>query len=173
MIRYFDSGQIYFADSCQRCIAIKQQYIKVRDHRLQIKYFSILISKSKSNKVCKELNTDKHIITFLSHSPANKITKAIFVDSPDGVIRAIANAALNLQQNPDVKLNNATRNLFSTYSRSCGIITDHKISIENKRKHLTQKGGAFPFLGPLHGSALLSIGSGFISRIFNRRENNE
>ena len=131
------------------------------------------MSKSKSNKVRKELKKVKHIIKFLSHSPANKITKAILGDSPDGVIRAIANAALNLQQNPDVKLDPATRNLFSTYSRSFGILTDRKISIENKRKHLTQKGGALPFLGPFLGSALISIGSGFISRIFNRGENNE
>ena len=109
------------------------------------------MSKSKSNKVRKELKKVKHIIKFLSHSPANKITKAILGDSPDGVIRAIANAALNLQQNPDVKLDPATRNLFSTYSRSFGILTDRKISIENKRKHLTQKGGALPFLGPLLG----------------------
>ena len=94
-------------------------------------------------------------------------------DYPEGVIRAISNAALNLQQNPDVTLDPATRDLFSTYSRSFGILTDRKISIENKRKHLTQKGGALPFLGPLLGSALLSIGSGFISRIFNRGENNE
>ena len=137
------------------------------------KIFSNLMSKSKSNKVRKELKKVKHIIKFLSHSPANKITKAILGDSPDGVIRAIANAALNLQQNPGVKLDSATRNLFSTYSQSFSILTDRKISIENKRKHLTQKGGALPFLGPLLGSALLSICSGFISRIFNRGENNE
>ena len=85
----------------------------------------------------------------------------------------MTNAAFNLQQNPDVKLDPATRNLVLTYSRCSGILTDSKISIENKRKHLTQKGGALPFLGPLHGSALFSIGSGFISRIFNRGENNE
>ena len=96
------------------------------------------MSKSKSNKVRKELKKVKHIIKFLSHSHANKITKAILGDFPDGVIRAIPNAALNLQQNPDVKLDPATRNLFSTYSRSFSILTDRKISIENKRKHLTQ-----------------------------------
>ena len=87
------------------------------------------MSKSKLNKVCKKLTKDKHIIKFHSHSVANKIIKAILVDSPDGVIRASANAALNLQQNPDVKLDPATRNLFSTYSRSFGIHTDRKISI--------------------------------------------
>ena len=131
------------------------------------------MSKSKSYKVCKELKKVKHIIKFLSHLSANKITKAILGDSPYGLIHAIANAVLNLQHNPDVKLNFDTRNLFLTYSRSFNILTDRKILIENKRKHLTKKGGALPFLGPLLGSALLSIGRGFISRIFNRGENNE
>ena len=125
------------------------------------------MSKSKSNKVRNKLTKVNQIIKFLSHSLENKINKAILGASPDGVIRAIANAAMNLQQNSDVKLDPATPNLFSTYSRSFGILTVRKVSIENKRKHLTQKGGALPFLGPLLGSALLSIGSNFISRIFN------
>ena len=56
------------------------------------------MSKSKLNKGRKKLKKVKHIIKFLSHSPANKITKAIWEDSTDGVIRAIANAALNLQK---------------------------------------------------------------------------
>ena len=60
----------------------------------------------------KELKTVKHIIKFISNLPANKITKAILVDSLDNVIRAIANAALNLQQNPNVKLYPAIRNLL-------------------------------------------------------------
>ena len=113
------------------------------------------------------------LLSFFSHSPANKITKAILVDSPDGMIRVIANAALNLQHNPDVKLDPATRKLFSTYSPSFGILTYRKILIENKRKHLTLNCRALPFLGPLLGSALLSISNGFICRIFNRGKNNE
>ena len=64
-IRYFVFGHIYFAESCLQCIAIKKQCIKVRDHRLQIKYFSNLFSKSKSNKVRKELKKVKYIIKFL------------------------------------------------------------------------------------------------------------
>ena len=167
------SDKIHFAESYLRCIAIKKKCIRVRNHRLKIKYFSYLMSKSKSNKVCKELTKVKHIIKFLSQSPANKITKEILLDSHDCVICAIANAPFKLQHNPDVKFDPATRNLFSTHSLSFGILTDRKILIENKRKHLTQNGGALPFLGRLFGSTLLSIGSGFISCIFNRGENNE
>ena len=42
------------------------------------------------------------------------------------------------------------------------------IPIEQKRKHLTQNWGAIRILGPLLSTALISLGSGFISRIFNR-----
>ena len=61
------------------------------------------MSKSKSNNVCKELQNVKYIIKFMLHSPAKKFTKAILKDSPDGVILAIANAALKLQQNRNFK----------------------------------------------------------------------
>ena len=89
------------------------------------------------------------------------------------MIRAVSNAALNLQRKSSEKLDPATRNLFQTYSRSFDILTDHKIPIAQKRKHITQKGGAIPILGPFLSTALISLGSGFISRIFNREESNE
>ena len=135
-----------------------------------IVFLILLMPKSKSKKVRRELKKAKHTIKFLSHSPENRITRAILASAPDALIRAISNAALNVQQNPDVKLDAATRNLFSSYKRSFDILSDRKISVEQKRKHLTQKGGAIPFLAPLLASALVSIGSGFISRIFNRSD---
>ena len=131
------------------------------------------MSQSKSKKARRELKKVKHIVKFHSHSPDSKITREILAASPDGVIRAIANVALNVQRNPAVKLDPATRNLFSTYSRSFDILTDRNLSIERKRKHLTQKGGAIPFFVPLLGSALFSLASGFISRIFDRGGSNE
>ena len=126
------------------------------------------MSQSKSKKARRELKKVKHTGKFLFRSPYSKITRAILAASPDGVICAIANAALNVQRNPAVKLDPATRYLFSTYSRSFNILTDCNLSIERKRKHLTQKGGAIPILLPLLGSALFSLGSEFISRIFDR-----
>ena len=127
----------------------------------------------KIEKFRRELTKVKHIIKFLSHLPESKITRAILASSPEGVIRAVSNAALNLQRNCFVKLDPATRNLFETYSRSFDILTDRKIPIEQKRKHLTQQGGAIPILGPLLSTALILLESGFISRIFNREESNE
>ena len=128
----------------------------------------LVMPKSKSKNVRRELKQVKHTIKYLSHSPENKITRAILASSPDALIRAISNAALNVQQNPDIKLDPATRNLFSTFKPSFDILSDRRISVTQKRKHLTQKGGALPFLAPLLVSALVSLGSGFISRIFNR-----
>ena len=131
------------------------------------------MSKSKSKKVRNELNKEKHTVKFLSHSPDSKIKGTILAANLDGVIRAITNAALSVQRNPAVKLDPATRNLFSTYSQSFNIHSDRNLSIERKRKHLTQKGGAILFLATLLNVALFSLCSRFISRIFDRRDNNE
>ena len=130
------------------------------------------MSKSKSNKIGRKVTKMKHIIKFLSDSPANKITKTILATCFERVIYAISNAVFNVQQNPDVKLDKVTCNLFSTNLRSYNIITYRQISVENKRKHLTQYSGALLFIGLLFGSALLSSNSGFISRMFNRGVNN-
>ena len=132
------------------------------------------MSQSKLKKARRELKKVKYTVKFVSYSLDSKITRAIISEaSPDGVIRAITNAALNVQRNLAVKLDPATRNLFSTYSRSFDILTDRTLSIERNRTHLTQKAGAIPFLVPLFGSALFSLGSGFISRIFDRGGSNE
>ena len=78
----------------------KKQFIKVRDYCYQIKKFSNPISKSTSNKICKKLKTVKHIIKFISHQPANKITRPILVNFPERVIDAMTNAALTFNKTP-------------------------------------------------------------------------
>lgn len=130
------------------------------------------MSKSKSKKVRRELKNVKHTIKYLSHGPENKIVRAILASSSDALIRALSNAALNVQRNPSLRIEPANRNLFSTYSRTFDTLTDRNIPIEAKRKHLSQTGGAIGLI-PILLSTALSLGSGFISRIFNRGESNE
>lgn len=130
------------------------------------------MSKSKSKQRQKQLKVVKRTVKYLSHSPSNKITRAILSTAPTGVVRAIANAALNAQQNQEVKLSPAERNLFSTYSRSFDILTDANKTEEQKRKHLLQRGGALPLVVPLLASVLGSLGSAVISRVFNRSTEN-
>ena len=129
--------------------------------------------KSKSKKVRRELKKVKHTVKFLSHGPENKIVRAILASSSDAVIKAISNAALNVQQNPRLKINPAKRNLFYTYSRTFDILKNRAIPIEAKRKFIKQQAGGAIGLFPILLSTALSLGSGFISKIFNRGEDNE
>ena len=100
------------------------------------------MSKSKSKKVRRELKKVKHTVKFLSHGPDSKIVRAILASSSDALIKAISNAALNVRQNPTLKIEPANRNLFSSYSRTFDILTNRGIPIEGKRKYLKhQKGG--------------------------------
>jgi hypothetical protein len=129
--------------------------------------------KSKSKKIRRELKKVKHTLKFLSHGPENKIVRAILASSSDALIKALSNAALNVQQNPRIKIQPAHRNLFSTYSRTFDLLSSRGIPIEVKRKFLKQQvGGAIPLI-PILISAALSLGSGFINKIFDRGENNE
>jgi hypothetical protein len=131
------------------------------------------MSKSKSKKVRRELKTVKHTVKYLSHGPENKIVRAILASSSDALIKAISNAALNVRQNPTLKIEPANRNLFSSYSRTFDILANRGIPIESKRKYLKhQKGGALGLI-PILLSTALSIGSGFVSRLFNRGSENE
>ena len=55
------------------------------------------MSQSKLKKARREFKKIKHNVKFLFHSPDSKITREILAASLDGVIRAIVNAALNVQ----------------------------------------------------------------------------
>ena len=125
-------------------------------------------SKSKS-KFSNERKSLKRTVKFLAHAPNPRIAKAILRQAHPGVVRAIANAALNAQRNPAVKLSPADRTLFAAYPRTFDILTDKHRKLEDKRKHLLQKGGAFPIVIPLLASVLGSLGSAVISKVFNKQ----
>ena len=112
----------------------------------------------------------KSTLKYLAFAPDNKVSRAVLSTAPDTVVRAIANAALNAQQNPSVVLSPDTRNLFQHYSKSFDLLTNRNTPIGQKRKHLLQKGGAFPILAPILASVLGSIGSGFISKLVGGNE---
>jgi hypothetical protein len=112
-------------------------------------------------------------VKFLSHSPDNKIVRAILASSSDALIKALSKAALNVRQNPTLKIEPANRNLFTSYSRTFDILTNRGIPIDGKRKYLKhQKGGGLGLI-PILLSTALSLGSGFVSRLFNRGSDNE
>lgn len=122
----------------------------------------------KHKKSLKERKQVKATVKYLAYAPNDRIGRAVLAASPPGVVRAIANAALNARENPSVVLSPGTKELFRTYSRSFDLLSRPDVPLEQKRKHLIQKGGAFPILIPLLTSVLGSLGSAVISRVFNR-----
>lgn len=85
----------------------------------------------------------------------------------ENVIRTIANAAVNDLENLNLKYDIATRNLFLTYFRTFYILTDCKISIDYKRKHVTKIGGTLLCFDFLLGSFLLLYNRKLILCLFN------
>ena len=115
----------------------------------------------------------KRTIKFIACSPGPDIERRILKRSPDGVIKAIANAALNVREG-DIVLTPAQQLLFSNKHKVFDQLVDKSKSLVYKRNLiLRQKGGAFPLIVPILQSALLGLGSAFITRLFNSNSSNE
>ena len=101
------------------------------------------------------------------------IERRILERAPDGVIKAIANAALNVREG-DIAITPAQQLLFSNKHIIFDQLVDQNKSLIFKRNLiLRQKGGAFPVIVPILQSALLGLGSPFITRLFNSNSSNE
>ena len=96
------------------------------------------------------------------------VTRRIVVkNSPDNVIKGIANAAYNAQKG-DIKLNPAQVKQLGRYRKEIYGLTDRHKSIKAKRDILVQKGGLaiLPFL---LSTVLGTLGSTLINRLTNDR----
>ena len=107
----------------------------------------------------------KRTVKFLSICTRPEIQKKILQTSPDSVIKAICNAAFNLQHNPEIHLSAKQKALFRKYNTHITSLTNPQISVLNKRR-LLQSGGnplLFAILRPILASALSLLGSAFIN----------
>ena len=98
----------------------------------------------------------KITIKFLSICQRPEIQKKILQTSPDSVIKAICNAAFNLQHNQEIHLTAKQKALFRKYNAHIATLTNPQISVENKRR-LLQTGGnplLFAILRPILASEL-------------------
>ena len=111
----------------------------------------------------------KRTIKFISVAPDKEVVRAVLLTAPDGVIRAISNAALNAREG-DVRIPRRLKQLFSKYHRHISQLTDRRRPLATKRRLLVQRGGILPIIGPLIATVLGSIGGEFISRIFRKNE---
>jgi hypothetical protein len=103
-------------------------------------------------------NAGKRTVKYLSVCRDPKAYNAVVKSAPDGVIKTICNAALNVQRGGSVTLSNAQRTLFGRHRRDIAKLVSKKISVKSKRKLIGQRGGAF-WIPALIGAALGGLGS--------------
>jgi hypothetical protein len=100
----------------------------------------------------------KRTVKFLSVCRDPKVVSSVIRSAPDSVIKTICNAALNVQRGGRVSLGNAEKVLFRKQSGRIAKLVSKKVSIAQKRKLLSQRGGAF-WIPALIGAALGGLGS--------------
>lgn len=111
----------------------------------------------------------KRTIKYIAVAPDSDIVQQVIKKAPNGVIRAIANAAVNAREG-DVRIPPQHINLFKQHRGHFDLLTDRQISLDRKREILQQRGGALPIIIPLLSSVLGSLGAEFISRLIRRKD---
>ena len=87
-----------------------------------------------------------------------RVRKSILTYSPDGLIKAICNAVLNVERG-EVVLTKKQKSILGKHRSQISKLTSRKISIPKKRKILNQKGGLFPIIPIVLSTALSALGS--------------
>ena len=88
--------------------------------------------------------TVKHAVKWIADQKKNSVTVCKYLQSaPNGVIKGIVNAALNLEQNPGVNLSKNQKRFFARKRKYISFLTNPKIGFQQKRKAL-QAGGFIP-----------------------------
>ncbi len=115
----------------------------------------------------------KRTIKFLAIPHSQKIHKEIVKNASDPIIKAICNAAYNIQQNPDIDLAPSHKRLFARHRKQIYTLTDPKIAISRKRKIIQTGGNPFliALLPALLSTAISALGSAFINA--TQRKTNE
>ena len=111
----------------------------------------------------------KRTIKFLSIAPDSEVVRTVLQKAPDGVIRAICNAALNARE-CDVRIPPRLKYIFAKFHRHIHRLTDRRCPLVEKRRLLVQRGGVLPIIAPLIATVLGSIGEEFISLLFHKNE---
>ena len=112
----------------------------------------------------------KRTIKYLASAPDSNVVRTVLDKAPEGVYKAISNAALNAREG-EVHIPPHLKHLFRHHSKHFDILTDTQRPLAHKSRLILQQGGALPIIVPLIATVLGSLGGEFISRIF--RKNNE
>ena len=114
------------------------------------------------------LKVVKRTSKYIAVAPDQQTVKSVLKRAPDGVIRAIANAALNARSG-DVQIPPQFKALFRHHNHDFDLLTNRRVSLKTKRQRI-QRGGVLPIIAPFIATVLGSIGGEFISWLFNKNE---
>ena len=105
-------------------------------------------SQSKFRQISNKRNEVKRTVKFFSVTPDLEFARAVLQKSPDAVIQAIFNAAVNARQGA-VAVPPKLKPLFRHHNHHFDFLIDRKTPIASKRRLILQKGGALPIIVPL------------------------
>jgi hypothetical protein len=99
----------------------------------------------------------KRTVKYISVCTDPRAYRSVLRGSTDDVIKAICNAALNVQQG-DIHLTPSLRQLFSAHRSQIAKLTHRGTDLKRKRAIIESQKGGFPFIPLLIGSALGAFG---------------
>ena len=115
---------------------------------------------------------DKRTIKYLATCTDPRAYTAVTRAAPDSTIRAISNAALNIERG-DIHISPKQRALFRTHRSSIAALTSPEASLARKRKVIQSQKGGFFFIPALIGAALGAVGSKIIGSLFGGQQQSQ
>ena len=127
--------------------------------------FTTNIKQRRSNTSKGDKRTIKYLATCTDPRAYTAVTRA----APDSTIRAISNAALNIEQG-DIHLSPKQKALFRTHRKHISTLTSPRMSLVRKRKVIQNQNGGFFFIPALIGVALGAVASKIIGSLIGGQQ---
>jgi len=108
-------------------------------------------------------DVNRRTLEYLRVCRNQQALNSVIKSSPDGVVKTICDAALNVQRGDGFTLSNAQKKLFRDHSSQIHKLVSHRASLKTKRKVLGQRGGAF-WIPALIGAAATALGSSLFGK---------
>jgi aspartate carbamoyltransferase regulatory subunit len=112
---------------------------------------------------------DKRTIKYLATCTDPRAYSAVARAAPDSTIRAISNAALNIEQG-DIHLPPKLKTLFRKHRKHISTLSSASTSLARKRKVIQSQKGGFFFIPALLGAALGAVGGKIVSALFGGQQ---
>jgi hypothetical protein len=98
----------------------------------------------------------KRTVKYLTICRDPKAFRSVVCSASDRVIKAICNAALNVERG-EIRLSKRLKRLFRQHRKQISKLTSLRVSLKSKRKILQQQGSGF-FIPALIGAAVQGLG---------------